>query len=56
MTTQSFYDRHPRIASALIVVWVIAGGIPLVAMIWPDFACMLGASDLWCNERATTKN
>jgi len=33
---QSFGERHPILATIFILSFVIAGGIPAVAMVWPD--------------------
>jgi hypothetical protein len=46
----SFSDRHPILAGAVLVLWVLIAGIPVVAMMSKPVACAIGAAETWCPE------
>lgn len=52
MEPQSFGEAHPILATIAIIAFIIAGGIPAIAMLSPSFACAIGAVAPHCSEQA----
>lgn len=48
----SFADRHPVIAWAVIIGFVVVAGLPAVAMLHSEVACIIGAAEAWCAPSA----